>query len=212
MISAPSRFEHGVPIEQATAGGGYRRPDRAGIPESGRLAHKPFLFANNIAAMTSTRLMLCWRRWFVLLIACVTSQIYAGSAANREREIAIRVALGSGRLRLVRQLLTESVVLALMGGGAGLLLAFWGVDVLTAIAPADVPRLAEVKIDLRVLAFTIGTSVLTAILFGLIPALHASKVNLNESLKEGGRSATEGARGGRIRTRWLLQKLSCRLC
>lgn len=138
---------------------------------------------------------------FVLLIACVNvANLLMARAATREREIAIRLALGSGRLRLIRQLLTESLLLALAGGGAGFLLAFWGVDLLKALAPSDIPRAEEIGIDISVLVFTITLSVLTAVAFGLIPAIQSSRADLNESLKEGGRSATGGMRGRRIRS------------
>jgi putative ABC transport system permease protein len=138
---------------------------------------------------------------FVLLIACANvTNLFLARAATRQKEFAIRMALGASGFRLARMLLTESVLVALMGAIVGTGLAHWGVRSFVALAPAYIPRLEEISIDKNSLVFTIGVSLLTAILVGLVPAIQSSRSDPNEALKEGGRSSV----GGGNRTRSLL--------
>jgi putative ABC transport system permease protein len=140
---------------------------------------------------------------FVLLIACANvAHMLLARAAARHKEVALRVALGASRARVVRQLLTESIVLASIGGLAGLALAAWGIRALIAISAGSLPRLETAGLDLRVLAVTLAVSLLTGIAFGLAPALQASRSDLGASLREGERGSTTG--GGRHRLRRLL--------
>ena len=136
----------------------------------------------------------------VLLIACANmANLLLANATRRVREMAIRAAVGASRARIVRQLIVEGLALALVAGGAGLILAVWGVRAIKALAPAGVPRLADTTIDGSVLAFTFLVSVISSIVFGLAPALAASKVDLNESLKQGAAKSVIGGASGRLR-------------
>jgi len=152
----------------------------------------------------------------VLLIACANvANLLLARAAGRKRELAIRSALGAGRGRIIRQLLTESVLLSAGGAALGLLLGFAGVRALLAASPAGLPRIGEngsaVAMDWRVLAFTLGVSLVTGILFGLFPAFAASRADLNSSLKEGGNRFGTGFRSGKTRSLLVASEVSLAL-
>lgn len=133
---------------------------------------------------------------FVLLIACVNvAGLLLARAAERQREITIRAALGAGRGRIVRQLLTESVLLAALAGVVGLLFAVWGIEVLLALTPTQIPRLNDAGLDVRVLGFTFALALSTGVAFGLAAAFPATRINLTRSLNQGGRSGGPGLRG-----------------
>jgi putative ABC transport system permease protein len=148
---------------------------------------------------------------FVLLIACanVANLLLARSAA-RQKEIAIRAAMGASRSRVLRQMLTESILLSAIGGVAGLFLSIWLTKVLMSMLPEGAPRMEHVGIDYRVLAFALGVSALTGILFGIVPALQASKLDVTSALKEGGRSA-EGHRRTSARSLLLIGEVALSL-
>jgi len=165
-----------------------------------------------VSGMRPALLILLGAVFLVLLIACanLTTMLLARAAA-REREIAIRVALGAGRLRLLKQVFTESVLLSLIGGVAGVLLALWGVESLKAVGAQTVPRLREVNIDLVVLGVTLAICVGTGIIFGLVPGLASSRPELTEALKEGGRSSTVGTRRNRLRNGLVIAEVALAL-
>src|SRR5438093_6699347 len=150
--------------------------------------------------------------FLVLLIACanLTTMLLARAAA-REREMGIRVALGAGPLRLLKQVLTESVLLALVGGAAGVLLALWGIESLKAIGAQTVPRVGEVNVDLSVLGVTLAIAVGTGIVFGLVPALASARPELTEALKEGGRTSSQGTRSNRLRNGLVIAEVALAL-
>jgi Acidobacterial duplicated orphan permease len=167
---------------------------------------------DTVGGLRATLLMLFGAVAFVLLIACANvGNLLLVRSAARQKEIAIRRALGAARIRLARQFLTESVLLALLGGGLGLLLALWGTSLVESIGSKVTPLLASIKIDSRVLGFTFVVAILTGLIFGLAPALHASNPDLNETLKEGGRNSGAGASRNRLRSALVMGEVAMAL-
>src|SRR5215216_1829373 len=153
-----------------------------------------------VAGVRSPLVMMMVAVGFVLLIACTNvANLLLARATVRRREISIRIALGAGRGRLIQQFLTEGLLLSVIGGALGVALAWWLMNVLGKIAFPFLPRSQEIGINSRVLLFTLGVSILTSLVFGLIPALQAGKTDVQETLKEGGNTMSTGVVGGWLR-------------
>jgi putative ABC transport system permease protein len=210
-----ARLKSGATLEQAQADldhimGGLR--DRYPGEVGGYNASmRPYL-NNLVGDVRPALLVLFGAVGFVLLIACANvANLLLARAVSRQQEMAVRSALGAGWGRIVRQMLTESALLAVLGGAAGLLLATWGIDLVKTISPEELPRVQEVALDGRVLGFTALISLLTGVMFGLVPALRAARTDLSEVLKEGGRGGGESLRRNRARSALVIAEVALAL-
>jgi len=203
-LGAIARLKPGVTLEQAQAemvAVARRIEELNPVTNEGLSVSVSDLRAGLVGDYRQSLLILLGVVGCVLLIACVNvANLLLARASARRKEMSIRAALGAGRWRIFRQLITESLVLSALGGALGLVLAVWGLDLLLAAVPVEFPFWMKFNLDGRVLAFTVGVSLLTGVVFGVAPAWQASKVDLNETLKEGGRSAAAGAGRGRLRS------------
>jgi predicted permease len=184
------------------------REQRPNIPDDyGTRAQVNSLQSESVAGIRPTLFILLGTVGLVLLIACANvANLQLARTSNRQRELAVRAALGASRARLVRQLLTESLLLSILGGTAGIILAYVGLDFLVTLIPADTPRGTDISISASVLSFSLGISGVAGVLFGLAPALQTSKPDLQSPLKEGGRTGSGG--GARLRSLLVVSEIA----
>jgi len=197
-----ARLKPGVTLEQAQAemAGIADRLDQQ-YPGTNRNVQVVSLREKVVGNIRPALLVLLGAVGFVLLIGCANvAHMFLARSAARQREIAVRAALGAMRWRVLRQYLIESLLIALMGGVCGLLLAEWGTRVLIALGPEQIPRLATVAVDQQVLLFVLAVSLITGLVFGILPAWRASAANVSDALKEGERGTSEGIRRNRLRS------------
>jgi predicted permease len=214
FFQAIARLRPGVPLEQAreamkTIAAGYRQTNSANVDAPSEIEIVPLL-DDAVGDQRQSYLLLFAAVGCVLLIACANiANLLLARFAGRRREIAARFALGASRLDVVRQLVTESLLVAVLGGAAGLLLAYWALDALVAFGAELIPRVLEISLDPLALGFTLVVSLVTGLLIGLLPAWKAAGVNVLEALKEAGRGSI-GARD-RLRSGLLVAEVSLSL-
>src|SRR5262245_43112412 len=209
-----ARLKPGVTVKQAQADMDHIHSQLAQeFKETAEFRERVVSLSEHVVGkeLTTILLVLFGAVGFVLLIACAnTANLMLARAVSRRKEMAIRVALGALRGRVIRQALTESLLLGLTGGTLGLFVAMWGVDALLRLGP-DLPRFADVKINGRVLIFTLALSLVTSLLAGLAPAWQSTKTDLQKSLKDGARSASGSASGKRLRSALVVSEISLSL-